>query len=216
LHGDNRTKVLQARELLQGISEGEKGCDELLEVLDKLSSAMPLHNKLEIDFTLARGLSYYTGCIYEVVADEGTLKSSIGGGGRYDDLTGIFGVKGLSGVGISFGADRIYDVIEETGKFPESALQGTRVLAVNFGGEDETAAWQAVQQLRHNKISAELYPQAAKLAKQFKYADDKKIPYVLIIGEAERNAKSVTLKNMQTGDQEKTTLAHVIHLHNTY
>lgn len=211
LHGDNRSKVLQARELLSGIADGEKGCDELIEVLDKLDASLPLHNTLQVDFTLARGLSYYTGCIFEVSANEGTLKSSIGGGGRYDDLTGIFGVKGLSGVGISFGADRIYDVLEETNKFPASALQSTQVLAVNFGGDDETAAWQAVQQLRHNNISAELYPQATKLAKQFKYADDKKIPYVLIIGEAERKENVVTLKHMQSGEQEKCTLAHVVH-----
>ncbi len=208
-HGDNRSKMLQARNLLSGIADGEKGCDELIEVLNKLDASLPLHNKLDIDFTLARGLGYYTGCIFEVTAAEGTLKSSIGGGGRYDDLTGIFGVKGLSGVGISFGADRIYDVLEETGKFPASTLQNTKVLAVNFGGEDEMAAWQAVQQLRHHNIAAELYPQPAKLARQFKYADDKKIPYVLIIGETERKENAVTLKNMQSGAQEKTTMAHV-------
>jgi histidyl-tRNA synthetase len=210
IEGDNRSKVLQARALFQGIADGEKGCDELMEVLDKLDISLPLHNKLSIDFTLARGLSYYTGCIFEVSADEGTLKSSIGGGGRYDDLTGIFGVKGLSGVGISFGADRIYDVLEETGKFPASALQSTQILAVNFGGDDEIAAWQAVQQLRMNHIAAELYPQQVKLAKQFKYADDKKIPYVLIIGEEERKAGMVTLKNMDSGEQLKTTLTNVI------
>ncbi len=212
LKGDNRSKVLQAREILSGIADGEKGCDELIEVLDKLSISLPLNNNLQVDFTLARGLSYYTGTIYEVTASEGTLQSSIGGGGRYDDLTGIFGVKGLSGVGISFGADRIYDVLLEAGKFPDSALNSTKVLLVNFGSEDETAAWQALQQLRQNNISAEMYPQSVKLAKQFKYADDKKIPYVLIIGESERKENTVTLKDMQSGEQDKTTLAHVIHM----
>ncbi|HMN04943.1 MAG TPA: histidine--tRNA ligase [Flavobacteriales bacterium] len=156
---------------------------------------------LEFDPTLARGLDYYTGAIIEVKAAEGTLGSSICGGGRYDDLTGIFGLKGMSGVGISFGADRIYDVLLETGKFPGELGSSTRVLFANFGEKEAARAMQLLRTVRQAGIAAEIYPDAVKMGKQFKYADDKHIPFVAIIGEDELREGTVNVKNMKTGDQ---------------
>lgn len=158
--------------------------------------------KLEFDPTLARGLDYYTGAIFEVKALEGTLQSSICGGGRYDDLTGVFGLKGMSGVGISFGADRIYDVLLETGKFPADLGASTRVLFANFGDNEAMHCLKLLRQVREAGISAELYPDAVKMAKQFKYADDKSIPFVAIIGENEMKQGIVTVKDMKTGEQK--------------
>ncbi len=157
-------------------------------------------SKIEIDLSLARGLNYYTGIILEVTT--GAVKmGSIGGGGRYDDLTGLFGVKGLSGVGISFGVDRIYDVMEELSLFPETLSGAAQVLLANFGGEEELYALSILKSLRQKGISAEIFPEKTKLDKQFKYADKKGIAYVLIAGEAERTAGQVSLKNMATGEQ---------------
>ena len=158
--------------------------------------------KLEFDPTLARGLDYYTGAIFEVKALEGSLQSSICGGGRYDDLTGVFGLKGMSGVGISFGADRIYDVLLETGKFPADLGASTRVLFANFGDNEAMHCLKLLRQVREAGISAELYPDAVKMAKQFKYADDKAIPFVAIIGENELKQGIVTVKDMKTGEQK--------------
>lgn len=158
--------------------------------------------RLEFDPTLARGLDYYTGAIFEVKALEGTLGSSICGGGRYDDLTGIFGLKDMSGVGISFGADRIYDVLLETGKFPAELGGSTRLLFANFGEAEALHCLRLLRTVREAGIAAELYPDAAKMAKQFKYADDKGIPFVAIIGENELKQGFVTVKDMKTGEQK--------------
>jgi histidyl-tRNA synthetase len=157
---------------------------------------------LEFDPTLARGLDYYTGAIFEVKANEGSLGSSICGGGRYDDLTGIFGLKDMSGVGISFGADRIYDVLLETNKFPAQLGQSTRLLFANFGEAEALHCLKLLRQMRDAGIAAELYPDAVKMAKQFKYADDKGIPFVAIIGENEMKQGLVTVKDMKSGEQK--------------
>ncbi len=157
--------------------------------------------RLEFDPTLARGLDYYTGAIFEVKALEGTMPGSICGGGRYDDLTGIFGLKNMSGVGISFGADRIYDVLLETGKFPAELGGSTRLLFANFGEAEALHCLKLLRQVRQAGIAAELYPDAAKMAKQFKYADDKGIPFVAILGENELKQGIITVKDMKNGEQ---------------
>jgi histidyl-tRNA synthetase len=158
--------------------------------------------KLEFDSTLARGLDYYTGAIFEVKAAEGTMPGSICGGGRYDDLTGIFGLKNMSGVGISFGADRIYDVLLETGKFPAELGGSTKLLFANFGEAEAMHCLKLLRTVREAGIAAELYPDQVKMAKQFKYADDKGIAYVAIIGETELKQGIVTVKDMRTGEQK--------------
>jgi histidyl-tRNA synthetase len=164
---------------------------------------------LELDVTLARGLNYYTGAIFEVKA-VGVQMGSICGGGRYDDLTGIFGLKGVSGVGISFGADRIYDVMTELNVFPADAMQSTKVLFANFGEQEEKHSMKLLRQLRDAGINAEIYPENAKMKKQFKYADDKQIPYVAVIGEEEMNKQVVSLKHMQSGEQTVLTIEEII------
>jgi len=168
-------------------------------------------NKIEIDFKLARGLNYYTGIIMEVTT--GAVKmGSIGGGGRYDDLTGLFGLKNLSGVGISFGVDRIYDVMEELNLFPEALETGCKVLLINFGGENELYSLQILKQLREANIAAEIYPDAAKFDKQLKYANKRKIPYVMLLGDDERNNKTVSLKNFTTGDQQTLSVTQSLNI----
>jgi histidyl-tRNA synthetase len=166
---------------------------------------------LEFDPTLARGLDYYTGAIFEVKARVGTLQSSICGGGRYDDLTGIFGLKNMSGVGISFGADRIYDVLLETNKFPADLGGSTKLLFANFGEAEAMHCLKLLRQVREAGIAAELYPDQVKMAKQFKYADDKGIPYVAIIGENELKQGIVTVKDMRTGEQKAIKQDELIH-----
>lgn len=177
--------------------EGLKNLNTLFSTAGNLGGA-----SLEFDPTLARGLDYYTGAIFEVKANEGSLQSSICGGGRYDDLTGIFGLKDMSGVGISFGADRIYDVLLELGKFPVELGSSTRVLFANFGEQEALHCLKLLRQVREAGIAAELYPDAMKMAKQFKYADDKGIPFVAIIGENEMKQGIVTVKEMKTGEQK--------------
>ncbi|HPJ52996.1 MAG TPA: His/Gly/Thr/Pro-type tRNA ligase C-terminal domain-containing protein, partial [Flavobacteriales bacterium] len=164
------------------------------------------------DLTLARGLDYYTGAIFEVKAAEGTLQSSICGGGRYDDLTGIFGLQGMSGVGISFGADRIYDVLLETGKFPEDVATGTRLLFVNFGDREAAHALPLLRQVREAGIAAELYPDAAKLKKQFAYADAKGIPFVATMGSEEIAQGIVSVKDLRSGEQRAVRTDELISL----
>ncbi len=176
--------------------EGLKNLNTLFSTAGNLRGA-----SLEFDPTLARGLDYYTGAIFEVKANEGSLQSSIAGGGRYDDLTGIFGLKDMSGVGISFGADRIYDVLLELGKFPAELGSSTRVLFANFGDAEALHCLKLLRQVREAGIAAELYPDAVKMAKQFKYADDKGIPFVAIIGENEMKQGIVTVKDMKSGEQ---------------
>lgn len=167
---------------------------------------------LEFDPTLARGLDYYTGAIFEVKANEGSLQSSIAGGGRYDDLTGIFGLKDMSGVGISFGADRIHDVLLELGKFPAELGSSTRLLFANFGENEALHCLKLLRQVREADIAAELYPDAVKMAKQFKYADDKGIPFVAIIGENEMKQGIVTMKEMKSGEQRAVKEGELITL----
>nr|MCU0320536.1 ATP phosphoribosyltransferase regulatory subunit [Flavobacteriales bacterium] len=178
--------------------QGLKDLSFTFSAVGQLKSAV-----LEFDPTLARGLDYYTGAIYEVKANEGTLQSSICGGGRYDDLTGVFGLKGMSGVGISFGADRIYDVLLETNKFPAELGGSTQLLFANFGEAEAMHCLKLLRQVREAGIAAELYPDATKLPKQFTYAEKKNIPYVAIVGESELQQGLVTLKRM--GANEKGT-----------
>jgi histidyl-tRNA synthetase len=180
---------------------GMTGITEMKELLDYLAH-LPLTCTVEIDLSLARGLEYYTGTIIEVKSQDAQI-GSICGGGRYDNLTGIFGLKGVSGVGISFGADRIYDVLLQTEKFPPSAMAGTQVLFVNFGNDEANCCQEHAGLLRKNGIRAEVYPDQAKMKKQLDYANKKGIPYVALVGEEELKNGFITLKNMSTGDQSR-------------
>ncbi|SFA49805.1 histidyl-tRNA synthetase [Pedobacter suwonensis] len=215
LEGFNEEKLASLKEVLAESETGLKGIEEIEQVFDYVESliayGLPLTAKLELDITLARGLNYYTGCIFEVKTNEVAM-GSIGGGGRYDDLTGMFGLKGLTGVGVSFGADRIYDVLEELNLFPASAEVGTKVLISNFDETAEKYALPIVQQLRNAGISAELYPSSAKLKKQMAYADAKNIPYVILIGGDEMASGELTLKDMQSGEQKKLTVLGILEL----
>lgn len=208
--GGYAEKIALLEQMLTASEIGKKGIEEIKYVFETTKNLELETSNLELDITLARGLNYYTGAIFEVKANAGTLTSSITGGGRYDDLTGIFGLPGLSGVGISFGADRIYDVLNELNLYPESVTAGTRLLFANFGGEDETHCLKLLKQVRAAGISAEIYPDAVKMGKQFKYADAKKIPFVAIIGENERKGGFVTLKNMTTGEQQPVNETELI------
>lgn len=213
LEGSNDHKLEQLKGVLNKSETGLKGIEEIETIFTYLSGLTTQNSQptstIELDITLARGLNYYTGAIFEVKTNEVAM-GSIGGGGRYDDLTGMFGLKGLTGVGISFGADRIYDVLEELQLFPESAQETTKVLISNFDKAAENYALPLLQRLRSAGIAAELYPSSAKLKKQMSYADDKKIPYVLLIGSEEMESGKLTLKNMQSGDQEKLLPEQVI------
>lgn len=202
MQGSSADKLQLLEKLIGDDETGAKGIAEVKTLFEYLNR-MNLDLSCELDLTLARGLNYYTGAIFEVKARDVQM-GSICGGGRYDDLTGIFGMPGVSGVGISFGADRIYDVLTELDKFPQSATVSTRVLFVNFGPEEEKYCLPMLTQLRKNQISCEIYPEADKLKKQMKYADQKGIPFVVIAGESELQNNTVVLKNMQSGEQ--TTL----------
>jgi len=197
ISGTNDEKLNKLKNLFANIDEGGKGIEELQTILNLLSTN---HSQLTIDLTLARGLNYYTGIIYEVKAKNVEI-GSIGGGGRYDDLTGLFGVPNVPGVGISFGVDRIYDVMEELNLFPEDMQKGTTALFFNMGIEESKFAFGKMQQLRGNGISCELYHEPAKMDKQFKYADKKKIQYVIIIGSKEMNEQNCVIKDMASGEQ---------------
>lgn len=213
LQGSNEEKLNSLRTVLAESATGMKGIEEIETVFKYLKGLLQfnaaLSPDLELDITLARGLNYYTGCIFEVKTNEAAM-GSIGGGGRYDDLTGMFGLKGLTGVGISFGADRIYDVLLELNLFPESVAAGTKVLISNFDEAAELYALPIVQQLRNANIAAELYPSAAKLKKQMSYADAKNIPFVILIGSDEMQSSSLTLKDMHSGQQDKLSLEAII------
>jgi len=215
LEGTNEEKVESLKKVLANSETGLKGIAEIEQVFEYVKSLTSktsnLTSKIELDITLARGLNYYTGCIFEVKTNEVAM-GSIGGGGRYDDLTGMFGLKDLTGVGVSFGADRIYDVLEELNLFPASAEVGTQVLISNFDAEAEKYALPILQQFRNAGISAELYPSSAKLKKQMAYADAKKIPYVILIGSDEIASGEITLKNMQSGEQKKLTVPAILDL----
>ncbi len=200
LTGSNAEKIASLRKVLASSSVGLKGVDEIETVFgycERLGVAIDI----ELDLSLARGLNYYTGAIFEVKAKDFQI-GSICGGGRYDDLTGIFGLKGVSGVGISFGADRIYDVLLGLDLFPkEEMVASSKVLFVNFGGEDERVALELMKKLRFSGISCEIYPDAAKMKKQMDYANKRSIPYVVIIGESERDSRTASVKQMDTGQQ---------------
>lgn len=192
-----------------GTSEiGVKGVEETRFILEKIES-VGLKNELQLDLTLARGLNYYTGAIFEVKAKDVAI-GSITGGGRYDNLTGIFGMPGLSGVGISFGADRIYDVLNTLDLYPQNAIQATQVLFINFGEAEADYCLPIASQIRAAGISVELYPDCAKMKKQMAYANAKGIPFVVLAGESEINLGKVTLKNMLTGDQQLVSTEELI------
>jgi histidyl-tRNA synthetase len=206
LSGSNEEKLTSLRSVLSTSQTGIKGIAEIESIFNYLklltSQTESVKQNLELDITLARGLNYYTGAIFEVKTNEVAM-GSIGGGGRYDDLTGMFGLSDLTGVGISFGADRIYDVLEELKLFPESTSESTKVLISNFDEQAEIFALPLLQKLRKASISAEIYPSSAKLKKQMTYADDKNIPFVILIGSDEMESGLLTLKNMKSGEQQK-------------
>ncbi len=211
IKGSNEEQIAALDAILGNTEIGKAGLDELKQTLAYHAALADADwdSEVVIDISLARGLNYYTGVIMEVVT--GAVKmGSIGGGGRYDDLTGLFGVKGLSGVGISFGIDRIYDVLEELGAFPEVLASGTQVMLINFGGDDEVYALGILQSLRKGGVATELYPDAAKFDKQMKYANKRSIPFVAIIGEDERKAGKISLKDFNTGKQELLALEEAI------
>ena len=209
LEGTNDEKLASLRTALQNSETGLKGCDEIQTVFDYVAACKPLTAKLELDITLARGLNYYTGAIFEVKTNEATM-GSIGGGGRYDDLTGMFGLKGLTGAGISFGADRIYDVLEELNLFPQSAEQSTRVLICCFDEQGEKYGLPLLQSLRNQNTNAELYPAGAKIKKQMEYANNKQIPYTVLIGSDEMQSGLLTFKNMESGEQEQLSADQIL------
>lgn len=208
MKGDAREKFAQLKSLMNGIEVGEKGVEEL-ETLFNYIDAMNVGIEYELDLTLARGLNYYTGAIFEVKAKDVAM-GSISGGGRYDNLTGIFGLPGVSGVGISFGADRIYDVLTELNLFPEKNADSTEVIFLNFGKEEELYCLPYVQQLRRKGINTEIYPDSAKIQKQMKYADQRGIPVVIIAGEDEKNNNTFTVKWMKEGRQENISAEELL------
>ena len=208
LEGSNEEKLTRLQEVLKGSETGLKGVAELSTVFRYLNQ-LDIQTEVKLDLTLARGLSYYTGAIFEVKAKDVEI-GSITGGGRYDDLTGIFGMKNMSGVGISFGADRIFDVMNQLDIFPKDSTATTRVLFVNFGEKEETFCLPVLKTLRAAGINSEIYPEAAKMKKQMTYADKKSIPYVALVGENEINNNVVTLKNMLTGEQESVAVSSLV------
>ena len=203
LQGDNRSKLQVLRNELQHSAVGCKGIEELEYILDKIDK-QPLRAQLDIDLTLARGLNYYTGAIVEVKALDVQI-GSITGGGRYDNLTGVFGMPGISGVGISFGADRIFDVLNQLDLYPAESLHSTQVLFANFGEAESDECLRIATLFRANGIRAEVYPEPAKMKKQMGYADTRRIPFVILIGENEISSGKINLKNMTTGEQQMVT-----------
>ncbi len=194
-------KIQKLSVLLSSSSEGTKGVEELQFICDKVLQLGLKDSVLDLDVTLARGLNYYTGAIFEVAPPSTVAMGSIGGGGRYDDLTGIFGLKDMSGVGISFGLDRIYLVLEELNLFPQTVTSTTQALFINYGEKEAFYAMQAIQNLRTKNIKVELYPDVIKVGKQFLYADKRGIPFVVLVGESEIQESKFSLKNLQTGEQ---------------
>jgi histidyl-tRNA synthetase len=207
LSGSTEEKTSKLKEILSESETGLKGVNEIDYLLDK-SKAISLNNEVVLDLTLARGLNYYTGTIIEVKALDAEM-GSITGGGRYDNLTGIFGLPGVSGVGISFGADRIYDVLTQLDLFPENLTHSTELMFVNFGKKEESYILPLISQLRNTGISSELYPETAKMKKQLTYANNNKIPYVAMVGENEMRDNTITLKNMKSGEQKSVSLEEI-------
>lgn len=210
LSGTNREKIASLKNVLAASETGLKGIAEMEFILDRIEK-LTLRAELELDLTLARGLNYYTGAIFEVKALDVQI-GSITGGGRYDNLTGVFGMEGVSGVGISFGADRIFDVLNQLDLYPKDALQTTQLLFVNFGEKEEAYLLPLVAQVRAAGIRTELYPESAKMKKQMGCADTKKIPYVAIVGETEMAEGKINVKNMITGEQQLLTVDELIAL----
>lgn len=210
LSGTSREKIASLKNVLAASETGLKGIAEMEFILDRIEK-LALRAELELDLTLARGLNYYTGAIFEVKALDVQI-GSITGGGRYDNLTGVFGMEGVSGVGISFGADRIFDVLNQLDLYPKDALQTTQLLFVNFGEKEEAYLLPLVAQVRAAGIRTELYPESAKMKKQMGYADTKKIPYVAIVGETEMAEGKINVKNMITGEQQLLTVDELIAL----
>lgn len=208
LSGSNAEKMDALRQMLQGSEVGQKGIDEMSYVLEHVAS-LGLKAQVELDVSLARGLNYYTGTIVEVKARDVEM-GSITGGGRYDNLTGVFGMPGLSGVGISFGADRIYDVLNTLDLYPASLIASARVLFINFGEREAAASLAIIKRLRAAGISAEQYPDAAKMKKQMNYANDRHFPFVAIVGESELADGTVSLKDMGTGEQSTLTIEQLV------
>lgn len=202
LSGDFKTQLGSLKTIIGSSSIGQEGISELDFMANAIDELGLKTASLVLDVTLARGLNYYTGAIFEVSAPEGVAMGSIGGGGRYDDLTSIFGLKGISGVGISFGLDRIALVLEELDLFPKNINQPSKVLFVNFGTDESLYSYRAIQQLRSFGIAAELYPDAVKLKKQITYANKRNIPYVVLVGDQELSDQTFTVKDMTTGAQE--------------
>ncbi|MBQ9435782.1 MAG: histidine--tRNA ligase [Bacteroidales bacterium] len=206
--GSNEEKLDQLRKVFANSEIGMRGVDEVQTVLNYVA-LFNLNSPIELDITLARGLNYYTGAIFEVKAMDVAI-GSISGGGRYDDLTGIFGLKNMSGVGISYGAERIYDVLNELNLFPAGIASPVKVLLLNFGENEEKYALSALQSLRAEGIACEIYPDRAKIGKQMNYANAKSIPFVVMAGEEEMNKQVYTLKNMESGEQQSMSIAELV------
>ena len=208
LSGTNEEKLKTIAQVLDGSETGKKGVEETEYILSVLH-AVGLKNEIQLDLTLARGLNYYTGAIFEVKALDVEM-GSITGGGRYDNLTGIFGMPGLSGVGISFGADRIYDVLNTLDLYPKDSMSTTQILFINFGEKETAYCLPIINKVRKEGIHAEIYPDAAKMKKQMSYANAKQIPFVALAGENEMKEGKITLKNMETGEQQLVTPEELI------
>ena len=209
LDGTNEQKLNTIAEVLASSETGLKGVEETRSILNTLTNLGTLKNEIQLDLTLARGLSYYTGAIFEVKALD-TPMGSISGGGRYDNLTGIFGMPGLSGVGISFGVDRIYDVLNALDLYPKDSLQTTQVLFINFGEQETAHCLHIINKVRARGIRAEIFPDTSKMKKQMSYANAKQIPFVVLAGESEIKEGKVTLKNMESGEQQMLTIDELI------
>lgn len=210
LSGSNQEKLDQLREILKSSEIGLRGVDEL-ETIFNLCESVKIQTTVDLDLTLARGLNYYTGAIFEVKALDVEI-GSITGGGRYDNLTGVFGMPGVSGVGISFGADRIYDVLNQLNLYPETSEEQTQLLFVSFGEKELAYCIPWANALRQKGINVEIYPEPAKMKKQMSYADSKKIPFVAIVGENEMKENKVMLKDMKTGEQKLVGIEEISHL----
>jgi len=210
LKGAFESQIESLKTMLSSSEEGIKGIEELAFINKAISSVGLSSANLQLDVTLARGLNYYTGAIFEVSAPEKVQMGSIGGGGRYDDLTGIFGLNDVSGVGISFGLDRIYLVLEELNLFPETIANSVDILFINFGETEALYSIKAISKLRKAGFNTEIYPDAAKMKKQMNYANKREIPFVVLVGDNEMNSNTYTLKNMDSGEQTKCSLQELI------
>ncbi|GAB1454565.1 hypothetical protein MASR2M47_46210 [Draconibacterium sp.] len=210
LEGSSIEKIAQLETILANSEIGIKGVNEIKKLFSYLNN-LSLQTEVELDLTLARGLNYYTGAIFEVKAKDAEM-GSICGGGRYDDLTGIFGLPNMSGVGVSFGAERIYDILTQMNLFPLKSTETTKVLFVNFGEKEEAYCLPVLADLRKNGVNAEIFPDSTKMQKQMNYANKKEIPYVILAGETEIKAKKFTLKNMASGEQQLVSASELINV----